>query len=294
MSVDSLFAKGGGVAARGELAEAGFTRGRLRGAVARGAFQLPFPGVVVNHGGPLGADQLMRCALVYGGALSVLSHHTAAEIHGLSKHSSPANLALTVPNGDHRQSVAGLDIHQTTRPVSAWYAPGLRYTHPARTVVDMALQMGSLDDVVAIVAGAVQSQQTTLRLIRHEAQRVPRRGSRLLRIALAEVGTGVRSAGEGLFLRLVRQAKLPEPELNAPVRTAAGTLYLDALWRRQRVAVEIDGRGYHLGAAAWARDLARQNRIMALGITLLRFPVRRLHTDPGGAIDELRALVLPR
>ena len=273
---------------------AGLTRGRLRGAVDRGAWQLPFPGVVVNHGGPLGVDQLRRCALVYGGPQSVLSHHTAGAIHGLSAGATRDSLALTVPNGGHRRGVDGLEIHQTTRPVNVWYAPGLRYTQPARTVVDMALQLQSLDDVVAIVSAAVQRQQTTLRLIQHEARRLPRHGSRWLRIALAEVGTGVRSAGEGLFLRLVRSAGLPEPELNAPVLTAAGTVYLDALWRRQRVGAEIDGRGYHLGASAWARDLARQNRIMALGITLLRFPVRRLHTDPDEVIAELRAVLLGR
>ncbi|MGH3599613.1 MAG: endonuclease domain-containing protein, partial [Pseudonocardiaceae bacterium] len=99
--------------------------------------------------------------------------------------------------------------------------------------------------------------------------------------------------GEADFLRLLRRARLPMPELNAPVQTAAGVYYLDGLWREHGIGTEVDGAAWHLDATSWEQDLKRQNHIQAAGITLLRFPVRRLRDDPAGVIAELRAALFP-
>ena len=81
------------------------------------------------------------------------------------------------------------------------------------------------------------------------------------------------------------------PELNAPVETALGTRYVDALWRHLGKGVEIDGRVFHIGSASWEADLARQNAIQATGIVLLRITARRLWTEPDAVIAEIRAFL---
>jgi very-short-patch-repair endonuclease len=111
---------------------------------------------------------------------------------------------------------------------------------------------------------------------------------------LAEVGAGARSAGEAAFRELVRQAGLPEPELNVDVRTAGGRYCVDMLWRKYGVAVEIDGMEWHLNAEFWRRDLLRQNHLHAAGVVVLRFPVTRLTADPTGVIAEIRATLEAR
>jgi very-short-patch-repair endonuclease len=75
-------------------------------------------------------------------------------------------------------------------------------------------------------------------------------------------------------------AGLPEPEWGAAVETSAGTYFVDAYWRKKRVAAEADGAAFHLSAADWGRDLRRQNALQGARVTLFRFPVRRLRAEP--------------
>lgn len=115
----------------------------------------------------------------------------------------------------------------------------------------------------------------------------PRRGSRLPSIVLEEISAGALAASEGQFLRIVRRAGLPAPELNAPVDTCDGTKFIDALWRHLRKGVELDGHRYHLDAGAWAADLKRENAIQATGIMLLRIPAGRLWRDQAAVTREI-------
>ena len=101
----------------------------------------------------------------------------------------------------------------------------------------------------------------------------------------------MRSVGESDLRRVVLAAGLPEPEWNAPIETAAGRYFVDALWRHKRVAAEADGLAYHLSARDWGADLRRQNAIHRAGVVLLRFPVRRLRTEERACGEELRPLV---
>ncbi len=105
---------------------------------------------------------------------------------------------------------------------------------------------------------------------------------------------GARSAGEAEFVRLVQRSGLPTPEFNARVETAEGSFLVDALWRDYGLGVEIDGAAWHLDVLSWERDLRRQNLVHTAGVTLLRFPVRRLRDDPAGVVDELRAALRAR
>ncbi len=86
-------------------------------------------------------------------------------------------------------------------------------------------------------------------------------------------------------------AGLPEPEWGAAIETPAGVYFVDAFWRRKCVAVEADGRAYHLNAADWEADLRRQNAIHGAGVVLLRYPVVRLRSDGAACGDEMRRLI---
>ena len=70
--------------------------------------------------------------------------------------------------------------------------------------------------------------------------------ARLRRVLATEQGTAVtRSEAERRFLRLLAEADLPRPEVNA---RAAG-FEVDFLWRPEALVVEIDGYRYHSGRA---------------------------------------------
>lgn len=279
---------GDGVATVAELVAAGLSRGVVDSRVRGRSWQRVLPGVIVAHSGPLLVEDRYRAAVKFGGADALLSHRAAGELHGL-RIAAPKAVDITVPHGRRRVDTGDVIVHQSNRNAAWIMRRGIRCTHIPRTVIDIAGQMSRLDDVRALISDVVQRRLTDVEELATELKVCPRRGSAHLREALGEIRGGVRSAGEGAFLRLVRRARLPEPELNARIQTSGGWFIVDALWRQYGVAVEIDGQSWHLDAESWQRDLGRQNLLHAAGIVLLRFPVIRLSSDPAGVVAELRA-----
>jgi very-short-patch-repair endonuclease len=99
---------------------------------------------------------------------------------------------------------------------------------------------------------------------------------------------GAHAASEAQLCRILRRADVPPPELNAAVHTSLGVRYIDALWRALCRGVEIDGQAFHVDPVTWQADLRRQNAIQTAGVVLLRIPARRLWTEPGTVVAEIR------
>jgi very-short-patch-repair endonuclease len=107
---------------------------------------------------------------------------------------------------------------------------------------------------------------------------------------LPELGF-TRSEFERRMLELCESARLPIPEVNVPL---CG-MTVDALWREQRVVVEVDGEGNHGTPAQIARDHERDLRLRVLGFTVLRYAWGQLKRRPDlVAADLRRALGLHR
>ncbi len=279
-----------GVASRADLLAAGFSQFRIRLALRSGRWQAALPGVVVLHNGPVSADQLRRCALIYAGPASFLSHTTAALLQGLRVRPTDV-VHVTIPHSRHPRSHGYVTVHQSQRRCRLERSGDLRWSEPARTVLDVAATLPTRDDVRALVSDAVQRRLVSVDQLEAAVCEIPRRGSRWLREALDDVAAGTRSMGESRFRRAVRRAGLPEPEWNVPIDTAYGTVLVDALWREARVAVEIDGGRWHLDAAAWEADQRRQNAIQSGGVLVLRFSVHRVIHDSSGVLAEIRAVL---
>jgi hypothetical protein len=164
-------------------------------------------------------------------------------------------------------------------------------TPPARTVLDMCLALADIDAVRNVMGRASQLERVTVPELEEELSNAPQRGSLLPRRALEEISHNAHAASEARFVRLVQEAGLPMPEMNAPLATRDGIKVIDALWRSIGKGVEIDGRSYHLDPRSWAGDLARQNAVQLAGVVLLRIAADRLWSDPAGVVQELRAFL---
>lgn len=277
-----------GVASRAALLAVGFSQFRIRSALRSGRWQAALPGVIVLHNGPVSLEQLRRCALTFAGPAGFLSHATAADLQGMRVR--PTDLVhVTIPHGRHPRRHGFVVVHQSQRASRLERNGDLRWSEPARTVVDTAAALPSRDDVRALVSDAVQRRLVSVQQLEVQAVGIPRRGSRWLLEAIEDVRAGTRSMGESRLRRAVRAAGLPEPMWNVPLETAHGTVVLDGLWVEARLAVEIDGARWHLDAAAWEADQRRQNAIQAGGLLVLRFSVHRLVDDIDGVIAEIRA-----
>jgi hypothetical protein len=122
-------------------------------------------------------------------------------------------------------------------------------------------------------------------------RRYPRRpGSRTIRAVLEARNAGaktIRSDLEVQFLEFVDAAGLPEPEMNDEVEG----FEVDAVWRDQRVAVELDSRTFHLTAAAFETDRERDRILAAADWRPIRITSKQLERTPDRLSDDLWKLL---
>ena len=91
---------------------------------------------------------------------------------------------------------------------------------------------------------------------------------------------------ERRFLRLVRRAKLPEPNTQRLVNG----FRVDFLWPGPRLIVETDGLRYHRTPSQQGKDRIRDQVLVAAGFTVLRFTHAQVTYDPDHVIQTLRAV----
>jgi very-short-patch-repair endonuclease len=231
-------------------------------------------------------------ALLACGAGATLSHRSAAAIWGFS--TEPGSWVDVTVSGREGGRRGGIRLHRTrsldTKDVAL--RSGLPVTRPARTLIDLAATTNgrSLVRLVdeARIAAAVTDEE--LRTAIRRAPRGPGR-SRLSGLMTTEAGPSLtRSEAERRFLALAAAAGLPAPQTNVRV----GRHLVDAVWREQRVIVEIDGFAFHGSRAAFERDRRRDAELAALGYRVIRVTWRQLEGEPHAVVARLAgALAAP-
>ena len=243
-------------------------RGRLH-AVHHGVYSL----VASKARPPLAAE---HAALLACGPNAVLSHHSAARLHGLHT-SFGAEVHVTVI-ASHRRP--GVQVHRTStlHPQERVRVAGLPVTSIARTVIDLAPTLGDrgLERLIDEALKRTSRTKLTEALERH-----PRRpGTPRIRALLDpdRPSTDTWSPREERLLGLVRRAALPTPEANLPVDDSG--LIPDLVWRQSRLIVEYDSYAHHSGPAAFHHDRDRHNHFTALGYQLIHITARQLDRQP--------------
>lgn len=220
-----------------------------------------------------------QAALLACGPTAVLSHHSAARLHGL-RAPEPAEIDITISGGDRGRSHVGVRIHRTQcleRPDHV-RAGGLALTSVARTVVDLAPILNDRALELLIDEALKRTSRTKLAdaLLRHRGRPGTPRLAALLDPDRPSSDTW--SQREERLLRLVRQAGLPPPEANVPLDRTG--LIPDLLWREQRVIVEYDSYEHHAGPAAFHHDRDRHNHFTSLGYQVIHVTGRQLDERP--------------
>ena len=227
-------------------------------------------------------EGLMVAALLHVGATAVLSHRTAAWWWGiLDERPDLIHVSCLHRAG----SSPGLVIHQRRR-LEATRHRRFPITTLSQTFIDLAAgeprptvrqALANADyrgilkpAAIAAVSGRGRPGTTSLRQALKEHQ--PR---------LAQT----RSELERRFLALCETAGFPLPEVNG--RLAGWTV--DALWRAEHVAVELDGRGNHRSPAQIERDRRKELELRAAGFVVLRYTWRQVTDQSELVIADLAA-----
>ena len=228
-------------------------------------------------------------ATLAAGDGAVLSHRSAARAWGVI---APATewVEVICPLGrivrrrgivSHESEVA--DDERTV-------IDGIPVTSPFRTVFDLAavLKLRELERVFHEAEVRELRDRVSLPML---LERYPRRrGAQNLRALLAysEPVGFTRNDFEEAFLALVEAHDLRRPRMNASLALRGHFIEIDALWERERVAVELDGLGVHGTRKRLESDRQRDRILVAEGWKTMRVTWRQLHEEPDEVIADLK------
>lgn len=290
--IGGLAARQWGVVSRAQLLDAGLSSTMVRARVRSGRLIRLHRGVYAVGHERLRREGRWLAAVLAVGPGAVLSHRDAAGLHGLR----PANHArVEVTTVANREDEPGIEVHRV-RSLDAQditTVSGIPTTTVARTLVDLASMRLPHDHLTKAIKEAERQRTFDLRAVRAAMARTRGRtgpGHRALRAAIEECAAfehhHTRSPLEDAFLRFVRSNGLSLPSTNALVEG----FQVDAVWRTQRVAVELDGWTDHQTRRAFETDRARDAVLTANGWRVVRFTHRQLTHRPDLVVQTLRRL----
>ena len=91
---------------------------------------------------------------------------------------------------------------------------------------------------------------------------------------------------ERAFDELIAGTDIPEPLRNVII----GGWEIDFYWPHARLAVELDGRPYHIAVRDTEKDKLKDAKLLLLQINTMRITDLRFRLDPDGILADLRAL----
>jgi len=284
-----------GVVARRQLAPLGLTATMVRDRIERGQLTRLHRGVYVVGHRRLTAHGRALAAVLAAGPGAALSHRDAAWLHGLG--SLPSG-RVAVTRAGRAPSTATIAAHGTTTLTDAdvTTVDAIPVTTVARTLVDLASVL-PVDRLATAMSEAERRYLLDVNELLAAAERTrARRGpghARLHAVLADHAEHGAqhdRSRMERRFLALTRAAGLPGPRLNAWIEGAE----VDAVWSRERVAVELDSWEFHHHRRAFQRDREKGNELTAAGWTVLRFTWRDVTRRPEAVASQLRRVLSSR
>lgn len=280
-----------GAISRLQLVELGLGRGAIEHRLATGSLHRRHRGVyLVGHQAAGRLTEEFAAVLACGQGAN-LSRHVAGARWGFRPQTSPP-LDVTVPGGDPRRH-PGIRIHHVSCALpqaDVRIREGLPITAPARTLLDLAEVLSARDLRWAVEEARVLKLVST-RDLRSVIERHPgRRGVARLRAVLDAADRGpslTRSEAERRLVDLVAAARLPAPALNVRI----GGHEVDALWRAERLIVEVDGYAFHAGREAFERDRRRDAELQSAGYVVTRVTWRQI-TEEHAAVAALLSRLL--
>jgi very-short-patch-repair endonuclease len=280
-SVWALARRQHGVVAREQLIDLGFTPKAIKHRVAKGRLHPVGRGVYAVGRPELTQLGRWMAALLAVGSEAVLSHRSAVALWGVAKQRGNA-IHVSVPTHLRRRSSRGIIVHRRNE-LNATTHRGIRVVTVVDALVDLAAEVSG-DELEAAINDADKLDLVDPETLREEiaAKRTP--GARKLRAVLDRY-TPTDSALERDFLRIVREARLPEPRTQQRVNGHR----VDFFWPDLNLVVETDGLRYHRNPAQQAADRVRDQDHFVAGVRSLRFTRAQVRFEPRRVEAVLRA-----
>lgn len=287
------------VVSRSQVLGCGVSRNAVSRRAKSGAWQRLQRGTYATFSGVPPREALLWAAVLRAGPGAVLSHETAAEVHGLvDKPSKVIHITVSANLDPARYGkIRGVVIHRSRRVVRQALPPWqLPRTPVAETVLDLVAASKSFDDAYSWLSRATGRRLTSAGMIKEAlAARKRMRWRAWLTEALDDVADGVMFPLELRYVRDVERAHgLPTARRQARRELASGVRYLDNFYDAYRLCVELDGRSSHPPEQKW-QDADRDNdNLFADDVQTVRFGVRDVTVRRCARAAQLAAVLMRR
>ncbi|WP_329482778.1 DUF559 domain-containing protein [Kribbella sp. NBC_01484] len=216
----------------------------------------------------------------------IVSHLSAARLHGFSVLDLPDKPQITVPRGQHRRlSPIPCELHWADEVPSDGRCTGKLRTvldcartlqfEAALTVADSALRLGAVDLGQLLIAAAELTGP----------------GSRRARRVAAAADGRAESPLESVLRSILIEAGIDGFEPQVVVRDDTFSARVDLGHPRLLIALEADGFAFHSTRAALTRDCRRQVSLTLCGWRLLRFSWEDVMFDREWVVSAIREAV---
>ncbi len=272
VDIEEALRRCGGAARWAQLRASGVTRFALRTALAvervnaagHGTYALP------------GTDAAIVAAVTLSG---VVSHASAARLHGLDLHSAPKFIEITVARGC-RQRARGVLVHAADlAPEDVGLAQPI--TTLRRTVRDCARTMPLLHAVI-LLDGVVRAGLLSMADLRAMARTARGRGSARLRQAVGYVDALCGSPLETI-LRLLSEILFLDVQTQVWIEGVGPVDILVDGW----LILEADGFAFHSNREHYRRDRRRANVAAEQLLVHLRFTWEDLQLRPLAVLGQI-------
>jgi very-short-patch-repair endonuclease len=270
----------------------GLTYEEIRGRVRRSFLHPRHRGVFSVGHGRLTPKGELRAALLTFGPDSFLSHRSSAAWKGL-RSINPYEVHVTVVADHTPRARDNIIVHRTSKPphrseIRTNY--GLRSSSWVRMMLEVA-PAEPADEIIRLVTESVRRGVADFDAMRRALDRHEHRP-----------GTGIL---DGLLHRYLdttaRKSQLEysfdahaETDERIPVyekNVHLGPYEIDCLFREQRVAVELDGRPFHVALKDTDRDRAKDTYLQLHGLWIMRITDFRWEYARLEVIDDLLAML---
>jgi very-short-patch-repair endonuclease len=266
------------VVSRRQMLDVGVSRNLIEERLKRGDWRQIYRGVYALFTGPVSREARLWAAVLRAGPGALLSHETAAELHGLIERSDAIHVSIP---SSRRIEAKGIVVHISPRTEDASW-PRFRpwRTNIEETVLDLVQEARTFDDVCGWITKAFGRRLTTEYFLGAAARQ---RKKMRWRAALEEIiaaGDKVHSPLEFRYLRDVERAHgLPTAKRQVQVRIDGKKAYRDVYYEEFHVVVELDGERAHPPQQG-AQDAHRDAVTSAEGIETVRYRWRHVRGNP--------------
>jgi hypothetical protein len=277
-----------GVISLAQLLAIGFTYHEVRGLVTRGLLIPLHRGVFAVGQLPQLTKGYLKAALLAAGPDAFLSHRTAAAVWGL-REVSTRYINVTVI-GRRRVSRGSLKFHHSGAEADIAIRDGLPISSFPQMLIELAPQETSRE-LDRLVTWGIRKRFLDLDEMRVALVANDRRpGIAKLRTALADyLPTEDRTSDleRDFDAFLAQHPEIPPPRCNVYI----DGWEIDCYWPEYNLAVELDGRPYHITVRDMEKDRYKDGKLLILGIRPLRITDARFNQDRAGVYRDLVSLM---